>query len=550
MTLVRHDRSFLLVLSKDAGEGGTDTVSTLKRGDALALAAISTADFLVVMEGFIVAVALPSVQRDLGLDQAGLQWVFTAYALTFGGFLLLGGRLGDLYGRRRVLVCGLMCFAVGSTLAGTASTGPTLIGGRAVQGLGAAAMTPSALALLAARFPAGRARNIALAVWSAVGSIGIPAGALIGGIVTETVGWRWVLLINVPAALVAAALARAVLADSRDPAVVGRDGAARLDVTGAVLVTTGLALLIAAVTSSEQLAATYIDATAGRTLSTIMLRLAAPLLLAAALLVGFVVVERRLDQRAAAPLVPLSALRTPGLIAADVTAAALPVGLGALLFLGTQFLQQVLGFTPWHTAMAYLTLALPTVAASPVAAALLRRLARRRVAVGGLLLQAAGLLWLCFTMTVTASAPSGGLTSRTFIAGVLPAFLLVGAGAPIAFVPVTGAAVDDAGPAGGVASGLFNAAQQVGNALAIALMAAATAVGSTLMSSSPEAGTATQAGLRSGLIVATALCVMAILPAHRLSRDATVRPASSPAGIKGDGSAGTRRRRQRSQRGV
>lgn len=507
---VRHRRS----------EGGSPPGG--RGGRVLALVAISAADFLVVMEGFVVAVALPAMQDDLGLSQSGLQWVFTAYVLVFGGFLLLGGRVADLYGRRRVLIAGFGAFAAGSVVAGLAPTPGLLIAGRAVQGLGAAAMSPAALALLTATFPTGGARNMALGVWSAVGSVGIPAGALIGGLLTQVLGWRWVLALNAPAALLAAVLAWVTLEESRDETVRDADGVARLDVPGATTITAGLALLIVAITGTERLAAVIAAdpwqagevAASGVGLLPAVAAVTVPLVAAGALLIGFVRIERRLERRGMAPLVPLSIVRTPGLVTADLAAAVLPVGLGALLLLGTQHLQRVLGFTAWQTGVAYLALAVPTIVASPAAARLTGRLGRRWVAIGGFALQAAGLLWLSAVApeigVAGAGASSSAFTRDVFLLGVLPAFVMVGAGAPIAYVPVTGAAVDDAGHAAGLASGLFNAAQQVGNALALALMATAVAIGAALAPGSPAANASELdllAGLRIGLAVAAVLCI-------------------------------------------
>jgi MFS family permease len=285
----------------------------------VALAVLSVANSLVVLDGLIVAVALPAIQDALGFGPADLQWVVNAYVLCFGGGLLVGGRLGDLVGRRRVAVAGLLVFAAGSLLAGLAPSAGWLVAGRALQGTGAAVMDPALLALLITTFPERAERNRALGAWSAAGSLGIPAGALLGGLLTSALGWRWVLLATAPVALLAA----------------------------------------------------------------------------------FVVVERR----SPAPLVPSSIFRVPGLVAADLAAATLPVGLGALLFVGTLHLQQVLGYTALRTGLAYLALSLPVVAASPAAACLVTRLGRRSVAVAGLLLQAAGLLLLLRITPGVASSP-------------------------------------------------------------------------------------------------------------------------------------------------
>ena len=458
----------------------------------VALAALGVAASLVVLDGLIVAVALPAIQDDLGFGPAVLSWVVNAYVLCFGGGLLLGGRLADLLGRRRMAVAGLLVFAAGSLLAGLAPSAGVLLAGRALQGIGAAVMDPALLAVLVTTFPEGRERDRALGVWSAAGSLGIPAGALLGGLLTSALGWRWVLLITAPAALLAAGLVLAAVGESRDQTT-----PRRLDLPGAVTATTGLALLIFAVTQTERLAGNP----AGAPGSAPLLRVAVPLAAGAALLAIFVAVERR----SPAPLVRLSILRTPGLVTADLAAATLPVGLGALLFLGTLHLQRVLGYTAWQTGLAYLALSLPVVAASPAASRLVARLGRRPVAVAGLLLQAAGLLLM---LRIT---PGG-----SFLTEVLPGFVLVGAGAPIAWVPLTAAAVHGVGDQSGLASGIFNTAQQVGNALALAVLATvAAARTSGLTGHGVDAATpsALVAGFRAGFLVAAALCLAGVLAA-------------------------------------
>lgn len=448
------------------------------RRAAPVLAVLCAADFLVVLDGLIVAVALPSMQDALDISATSLQWVINAYILIFGGFLLLGGRLGDLYGRRRILNAGLVLFAAGALLAGTAWNSALLIAGRGVQGLGAALMAPTALALLVAAFPAGPARNRALGWWSAAGSIGIPAGALLGGLLTATLGWRWVLLVNVPAAALAALATRRVVQESYD-----RTTPQHLDVPGAVLITTGLAFLILAVISTEHLA------TSPGTAS--LQRIIAPLAAAVLLLVAFAAVQRR----ARSPLIPPRALRARGFLAANLVGATLPVGLGALLFIATLYLQHVLGYTPLDTGLAYLALALPVIAASPVASWLVTRTGRRPVAVLGLLLQTAGLVMI-------ARVPVDG----TFLTDVLPGFILVGLGAPTAFIPATAAALRTSRDDAGLASGIFNTAQQAGNALALAAMATVAAVGTAhLLSHGADATGALTAGYRAAFLLAAAI---------------------------------------------
>jgi hypothetical protein len=308
-----------------------------------------------------------------------------------------------------------------------------------------------------------------------------------------------VLLATAPVALLAAGLLVAAVGESRD-----QSAPRRLDLPGAVTATTGLALVIFAITQTERLAGGPAANPAGAPRSELLLRVAVPLATGLALPAAFVVVERR----SPAPLVPSSIFRVPGLVAADLAAATLPVGLGALLFLGTLHLQQVLGYTALRTGLAYLALSLPVVAASPAAACLVTRLGRRSVAVAGLLLQAAGLLLL---LRIT---PGGG-----FLTEILPGFVLVGAGAPIAWVPLTAAAVDGVGDRSGLAAGIFNTAQQVGNALALAVLATvAAARTSALTGPGADAPTpsAMAAGFRAGFLVAAALCLLGALAALRL----------------------------------
>lgn len=464
------------------------TPATARTAGVLALVALAATDFLAVLDGLLVAVALPEIQQALGFSQAGLGWVVTAYVLVFAGCLLLGGRVADLYGRRRVLLAGYALFAVGGLVGGLATTPHTLVAGRALQGLGAAAMTPAGLALLTVAFPAGPARNRALGVWAAAGSVGIPAGALLGGLISSAFGWRWVLLVNAPAAVLAALLALASLPESRAEATTRR-----LDVPGAVTGTAGLASLILAITQLEPLARGHAGVLGAGPASVLL-----PLAVGAALLASFVVIERRAPN----PLLPARVFRGPGVVRANIAAVGLPVGLGAMMFIATQYLQQIRGYTPWQTGLTYLALALAVVAASPVAARLTTHLGRRRTAALGFTLQAAGLLLLTTTTT-----------DSSIWTTVIPAFALTGAGAPIAYIPVTAAAVDDAGDDSGLASGLFNTTQQVANAVILAALATAVALGGLLTTA--DTGL-TVAGLRTGYLTAAAVLILCTTAALRL----------------------------------
>jgi EmrB/QacA subfamily drug resistance transporter len=447
------------------------------------LAALCAADFLVVADGLIVAVALPAMQDALAIASSELQWVLNAYLLCFGGFLLLGGRLGDLFGRRRVLVVGLWLFALGAVVGGLAGSAWLLIAGRALQGVGAALMAPCALALLAASFPSGAQRDRALARWSAVGSLGIPAGALLGGVLTAALSWRWVLLINGPLALAAAAATLWAVPESRD-----ERAARRLDVPGALLVTAGVGALIFGIVRSTD------DGALGP----------GAIIAGLLLLAAFVLTERRSD----APLVPPGTLRAAGRLPAALAGAVLPIGLGAVLFLGTLYLQRVLAFDALETGLAYLALSLPVLAGSPAASRLSARTGRRRAAVLGLLLQAGGLFLL-----TRADA------SASFLIDVLPAFVLVGVGAPIAFVPVTASAMADAGRQSGLISGVFNTAQQIGNAVGLAALATLSAThADTLLGQGLTRPDALAGGYHAGFLLGAAFLVAACLPAGRIAR--------------------------------
>jgi EmrB/QacA subfamily drug resistance transporter len=459
------------------------SATTSSRSPRLVLTVLCGADFLVTLDGLIVAVALPAVQDDIGLSGGSLQWTVTAYVLGFAGFLLLGGRLADLFGRRRLLLVGLALFAAGALAAGLARDTAVLVAGRAVQGVSAALMAAAALALLVATFPAGRDRTRALGWWSAAGSIGIPAGALLGGLLTASLGWRWVLLINVPAAALAAVGTRWAVSEST-----GRIAPRQLDVPGAVLATSGLALVVFGVSRAEHL---------GGSLGGVLVPLAAGL----GMLAVFIAFERRVP----APLLPMAVLRRPGAMRANLAGAALPVGLGAVLFLATLHLQQVLEFTPLQTGLAYLALSVPIVAASPLASRLVTGIGARPVAVGGFLAQAAGLLLLARTPEQAA-----------FLPDVLPAFVLVGLGAPAAFVPTTVVAMhgtDDPG----VASGIFNTVQQIGNALALAALATlAAARADALIRAGATEPAALTGGHRAGFLLAAGVAVAGATAALRL----------------------------------
>jgi EmrB/QacA subfamily drug resistance transporter len=395
-----------------------------------ALALLATAQFVVVLDASVVNVAMPSIGRDLSLSQEGLAWLVNAYVLAFGGFLLLGGRMADLLGRRRVFMAGFALFAVASFAGGLATSGGTLIAARAVQGLGAAILSPAALSLVTTTFAEGAERNTALGVWGAVAAGGGAAGSLLGGVITQTLGWEWVLWINTPIGIAAALLAPTVLRESRIDAQ-----ARSFDALGALTVTGGLVALVYGV----------IDGVKPEFL-----------LVAAAFLIAFAVTERRTEN----PLVPFSVFRSRSLTGATVTGVLMGAALIGLFFFATLYLQQVLGYGPLKAGLAYLPLALTIGASAGVASQLSTKFGAKPVLVSGLAIQAAGLYWF-------SHVSAGG----SFFADVLFPSVVVALGMGLAFVPLTitamsGVSADESG----LASGLMATAQQIGQAVGLAIL--------------------------------------------------------------------------------
>ncbi|HZR94559.1 MAG TPA: MFS transporter [Gaiellaceae bacterium] len=403
----------------------------------LALALLSAVQFMVVLDIAIVNVALPSIQVDLGFSQENLQWVISAYALVFGGFLLLGGRAADLLGRRRLFLVGVVVFTAASLLAGLAWSEASLVGARALQGLGAAIISPAALSILSTTFTEGRERNIALGVWGAVGGFGAAAGVLLGGILTEALSWSWIFFVNVPVGALAFVLAPRLLNESRDATV------RSFDVPGAVLVTAGLSSLVFAITQTG----TY-GWTAGRTLG---VGIAALALLAA--LVWW-------EQRHAEPLMRFGILRTKTIAGANVGGLILGTATFSMFLMLTLYMQQVLGYSPIQTGVGYLAVAVSAIVWSGVAAQLTTRFGVKSVLVAGMAALTGGLVY--FTQVSV---------HGSYVADLLPGFLLVGVGLGFSFVPISIAALAGVRPAeAGLASGLFNTSQQIGGALGIAVL--------------------------------------------------------------------------------
>jgi MFS family permease len=403
-----------------------------------ALAVLCAAQFVVVLDVTIVAVALPAIQRDLGFSAAGLQWVVTAYTLVFAGLLIAAGRAADLHGRRRAFMAGLGLFAAASLACGVARAPGVLVAARAVQGLGAAAVAPAALATITATVPDGPVRQRALGAWTAAAAGGGATGWLLGGVLTEHVGWPAVFLVNVPIGALGVALAPLVVAETRAGA-----RRRRLDVPGALTVTLALALLVLGLTAPAPPIA------------------AGALALALALLVAFA----RIEARAADPLLPPHLLRCARLTAANLVAAALTAATTPPLFLCVLEIQHRLGSSPTRTGLLFVPVNLSVIAGSLVGPRAVRVAGARAAMAAGLALVAAGALWLI---------GGGGSLAR-----FLPAFVAMGLGLGCASVASTAVGTTAAGPAReGVASGLLTTAAQVGTVVGLAaLVGLATAAG-------------------------------------------------------------------------
>ena len=469
-------------------ESGTGTVALSDRRRSAALIVLCSGLLMVILDGTVVTVALPSIQRDLGFSATDLTWVVGAYLVPFGGLLLLAGRLGDLFGRRRVFLAGLLIFTVASALCGLATSPATLILARFGQGVGGAIASSVILGMIVSLFPAERERARAIGVYSFVGAGGAAIGLLAGGLVTQTLGWHWVFLINVPIG-VATAIATVLLvpADCLDPtgnASIGR----RTDVSGAMLITSGLMLAVFTITRTPTLGWGSLSTVAGAALST-------------ALIGAFVLRE----WMAKDPLLPLAFLRDRRVWGANLTQFLMVGALFGFQFLLGLYLQLVAGFGAAATGLAFLPITVAIGAFSlAIAPRLLVRLGGRSVVVGGLLLIVIGLLLL----TMVPVAPS-------YLADILPATLVMGAGGGLtlpglATVGMSAATARDSG----LASGLLNTTQQVGGALGLAMLTSAAAARTelSLQAGSPAAGALTD-GYRLAFGIGAVLVLGAVIVA-------------------------------------
>jgi EmrB/QacA subfamily drug resistance transporter len=415
------------------------TAQEYERRRWIALVLLCFAQFIVVLDASIVNVALPSIGKGLDFSQENLAWVVNAYVLTFGGFLLLGGRMADLLGRRRVFIGGLLLVAAASLAAGFASNEGQLIAARAAQGLGAAIISPAALSIVTTTFRDGAERNKALGAWGAVAGAGGAAGVLLGGILTDGLGWEWVLWVNVPVALIVAALSPGLIAESRS------DSATRhFDTAGAITVTAGLSILVYAIVDAT-------DAGWG-SLQTIGL-----IGLAAALLAAFVAIELR----SKAPLMPFRIFRLRTLTGANIVGLLVGASLFSMFFFITLYMQQVLGYSAIKAGLSYLPLALTIIVAAGIGSQLVTKIGFKPVLLAGLGFIVAGLLWF-------SQISVGG----SFTSDILGPSVLAAAGLGFSFVTTTIAAMTGVrDQESGLASGLINTSQQIGGALGLAVLA-------------------------------------------------------------------------------
>jgi EmrB/QacA subfamily drug resistance transporter len=410
-------------------------VTESKRWIALALLCLT--GFMIILDASIVLVAVPSIERELTFSTGGVQWVPSGYALMFGGLLLLGGRISDLLGRRRMFMAGLLLFAGSSLLCGFAWSGDALVLARGLQGASAAVLLPSALSIVMTTFPAGPDRNKALGIWGATSGVGGTAGSLIGGPVTDGLGWQWIFFINVPVCILVVVLAPALLMDSRGP---GRRG---FDVAGAVTVTAALIVLVDAVVEAP-------TSSVGRTVA---------LLLLSALLFGlFVLVE----QRSAAPLVPLRIFRSRALVGGNLITISWGLAVFGLNYIYTQYAQLALGVSAVRYGLMSAVLAAAAVVASMVGQHLVTRIGPRRVAFTSLLIAGVGATVMT-RLTVHSGYFELAFWGLTIFGAGLGAGTVAGSIASLSEVP---------GEDSGVASGLQNASFQIGGAVGIALLSA------------------------------------------------------------------------------
>ena len=450
------------------------------------LALVAVAQFMVVLDATVVNVALPTIKRDVGFSEQSLSWVLNAYTLIFGGFLLLGGRLADRLGRRRLFVAGIAVFSGASLICGVSQSEGMLLVARGLQGLGGAMVSPAALSIILTTFAEGPERNRALAVWGAIAGAGGAIGLLLGGVIVEVLSWRWVFFINVPIGAVVLALAPRIVPESRSESAA--EGG--YDVEGAVAITLGTIALVFTLIKADSW-----GWTSARTL--------AGFAVAAVLIAAFVMIERRHED----PLVPLRIFSNRSLAASDATMLVVAAALFGMFFFCTLYLQQVLGYSALKTGVAYLPLSLTIIGASALASRFVDRFTPKPVLAAGLLISTVGFVLL------TRVSGHGDYASH-----VLPAMIVLGTGLGMSFVPITIAATNGvAASDSGLASGLLNTTQQVGGSLGLAILSSVSTSRATsaLAGGSPLPAALTH-GFKGAFIVAAVLCAIGVVVALAL----------------------------------
>jgi EmrB/QacA subfamily drug resistance transporter len=460
-------------------------------GGDLLLLIVCLAQFMVILDIGIVNVALPSIRGALDFSPVGLQWVVNAYTLTFAGFLLLGGRASDLFGRRRVFLAGTALFALASLGCALSDSRELLVGARAVQGIGAAVISPASLAILTTAFSEGRERNRALGFWGAMGGIGGASGVLLGGLLTQGFGWQSVFLVNVPVGVAVLVAGRRLIPEGR-----AELGHRHLDLRGAILVTTGFVVLVYGIVRSDTLG----WGSAG---------VLGPIVAGLALLAAFLFVEGRLSR---APLMPLRIFAMARLRAANIVILALYSAVFVMWFFVSLYVQQVLGFDAIQTGLGFLPMTLAVAVASWQAPRLTARFGARGTLTSGMLLAAAGLLLL------SRIAPGD-----SYAAAVLPGGVLTATGLGLSLVPATIVAVQGVAPGeAGLASGLLNTSRMFGGALGLAVL---TTIASSRTHAAELAGaghlTAVTDGYGLALMVGGGICLAGAAAAARLLRGET-----------------------------
>lgn len=456
----------------------------------LVLALLCAAQFAVVLDFSQVNVALPSMQRDLGFSQQNLQWVVSAYALTYGSFLLLGGRAADIFGRRRVLMSGVCLFTVASLVGGLAQSQWMLIWARAIEGVGGAIVSPAALSTLTTTFEEGSARNRALGIWGTMGASGFAIGVLLGGILTDGLSWRWILFTNIPIGLGVLFFAPILL--QRDEEV---KRTLHIDFAGAIAITVGLSLLVYAVTQAPEV-------------GWISIPIILLLLIAVGVLTLFVLIESRVQS----PMLPLSIFSKRTIGAANLIAALMGASGSAVVFILTLYMQQVLGYSALQAGLAFLPNSLAGIVAAPLASKMVTRLRVKSTMLIGLVVSMTGILML-----------TGISADSNFISDLLPGTVVFGCGFVFGLVTLI-----IAGTAGiqnteqGLASGLLNTSQQIGSALGLAILIAVSTAWTTEIAANPEFSSSSSdvailaSGFQAALYAAACFVLLGIVVATML----------------------------------